>query len=751
MSFAQRFEQLDSLLRSRDPKGMCAAIDQQGNGLSFWEMLDWLPAEESTELYLGSEEERRQAFQQGGSLPSTLRGLSYRLRTLEEASACPIVAITGMLNAGKSSLLASLLSPGSRHRILIGQANDQGTHRFVLWVPEAWRRDEAIWQVVQSQVTTVFGAAPERLSDDPLLAAKQYNGHLVEAPYAGAGQAEHDPLVVPLIASDPWLDRWGIALMDCPDIQTGLWQTEWREASELLAKRTVAETAAHRASRRAAVLSQSLRLCSAFLVVTSANGIHDQLIYDLLATMHQHYPKIARMLMVNRVPRRYLSQAIREEVQRSYAMFELHRVYMAYHFEGPHDRERLPVAPSSWGWREEDALPLFFRIDEEPVPQPPAEVPDRAFLNALGEQLDRGHLMASSRRGTWDQYVEALRSGWRQIQRESQRRRERLGRIWQILAESCYSFYRQQSSGAEGEPTIRLQASREILKQVGGSLERTAPMWAKPGRKVLGLIQNTGQKVGETLGQWSPAAWVGGKVGSMVESVQGRFRRGEQGKVVTASILSDLILQADLRGDFVSASSAGSVPSREGLTQRAQRMIDRFQVESQTRLDEAELDALTRQMWSQMSWRDKVWAGVAPSAILFGPLLAVIALPFDFGGSSILVFASLKELLVVGGAGLGMGLVPFDNMPKLAEAGVAWQQLSDLFAVGCDEMGVRRPARAESPRLSHQGKTQGLGEATLAVAASRWEPMVPIGYVCQEAFWSQVEASLVALEKEISE
>ncbi len=53
----------------------------------------------------------------------------------------PTVAVAGMLNSGKTSLVANFLSEQGRARTLRGNNNDQGTHRFVLWLPQ-WPVDE---------------------------------------------------------------------------------------------------------------------------------------------------------------------------------------------------------------------------------------------------------------------------------------------------------------------------------------------------------------------------------------------------------------------------------------------------------------------------------------------------------------------------------------------------------------------------------------------------------------------------------
>jgi hypothetical protein len=101
-----------------------------------------------------------------------------------------------------------------------------------------------------------------------------------------------------------------------------------------------------------------------------------------------------------------------------------------------------------------------------------------------------------------------------------------------------------------------------------------------------------------------------------------------------------------------------------------------------------------------MPVRQRLIRGVAPAGILFAPLLAVIMVPLDFGGTSVLVFASLKELLFAGAAGVGLMLASSDAMPHLAESESAWQQLSDLIAVLTDELGLQRPSESFPTRVS---------------------------------------------------
>jgi hypothetical protein len=90
-------------------------------------------------------------------------------------------------------------------------------------------------------------------------------------------------------------------------------------------------------------------------------------------------------------------------------------------------------------------------------------------------------------------------------------------------------------------------------------------------------------------------------------------------------------------------------------------------------------------------------------------------IPLDFGGSSVLVFASLKELLFAGAAGFGLVLASSDSMPQMAENESAWQQLFDLIAVLTDELGLERRVDADAIRIPLAGSERKVGSSTITV------------------------------------
>ncbi len=82
-----------------------------------------------------------------------------------------------------------------------------------------------------------------------------------------------------------------------------------------------------------------------------------------------------------------------------------------------------------------------------------------------------------------------------------------------------------------------------------------------------------------------------------------------------------------------------------------------------------------------------VYVGVMPLAPIFGPLLAVTLIPFDGGGSAVLVFATTKELLMAAGlAALVTPALAGGKVQDLVERETAFSQMSELFAIMCDSL-----------------------------------------------------------------
>ena len=122
---------------------------------------------------------------------SNVRAAGRQLYTAAQLVDWPTVAVAGMLNSGKTSLVATFLSETGRTRTLRGANNDQGTHRFVLWLPNAWQNDAELWGLLMSRIGDAVGHPPEILSEDPGEAHLQYNNR------GGDGDSLAVPLTLP--------------------------------------------------------------------------------------------------------------------------------------------------------------------------------------------------------------------------------------------------------------------------------------------------------------------------------------------------------------------------------------------------------------------------------------------------------------------------------------------------------------------------------------------------------------------------
>ncbi len=677
--------------------------------------------------------------------------LQQALRCCQSPSA-PIVAILGLLNAGKSSLVSTYLSDENRRRILVGSANAQGTHRFVLWLPDSWRRDPELWDSLQERLLSIFGCDSELLSADSEQAVAQYND-TTPRPFVDASgvQQFRQTIEIPLVATDPQLDRWGLALMDCPDVQTGflphLNQPSFHSGSAATYSASL-NTLFHERSQsiadaRLSVLASAAPLCSAFIVVLPANAMHDQTVSRLLRVLGDRMPSVKQILAVNRVPRRYETVEIREELKTLYGLHSISRHYMAYGFDGPQQRDRLPQPPEGLHVKDDSTLPLFFRIDKQPITQPPLPIPMEDWLLNIGSQLDKRSLFEDVLTATTSKLRLHIQEA---IDRSHAFVRQSLATtdtLRSSVANACLDF--STDGNASSSSKIRLQVSRQIIQQVSQSLEKTAPWWAMPGRWTARLAETSKASIATATTWLQIPKWFSGKTEAIGRWIRSRWTSGQSGKIVTADVLMNHLQQHDRRGTL-GLDDDTKESQRQHVREACQRAIDRFQKESLIQLDDQQLDEFTAKMWADMPMGKRLLTGFAPAGILFAPLLAVVMVPLDFGGSAVLIFASIKELLLAGAAGVGLVMASADSMPQIAESEAAWQQLGDLYAVLCDELGLKRPTDSQMPAVGTGVHARRMPSSRIPVRIETEETKcVPVVYALNPKAISEIEDCLAAI------
>ncbi len=560
------------------------------------------------------------------SLRREIVSLMEQARLCCQAPVTPIVSVLGLLNAGKSSLVASFLSQENRRRVLVGSANSEGTHRFVLWVPEEWQTQPDVWTFIQQRLRHLFGWEPEMLSADPNQAAAQYNDTSVRQLTQPDGSIKScSTIEIPLLGTDSNLNRWGLAIMDCPDVQTGLLS----DAIDSVARypsvptqgmgssiQSYSEHAASIANARLQVLARASHLCSTFVLVLPANALHDETVSRLMRVLDHQMPNIQQILAVNRVPRKYSVATIREELEKLYGHTSVRRKYMAYSYEGPLDRQRIPKPPADYVEPAGQPLPLFFRIDGQPPPQPPQAIPESDWLLHIGSQLDKVSLVDDVLSTTLIQLRGRIQEGMMGCETRMRQSHSALLSLKQTIANACFRLL-ARNAGWPTRASLRLLASKQIVQQISSSLERTAPWWARPGRWTSRIAEASKAGIAKST-RWFPLpSWFTGPTESIGRWIQARWTSGKSGQIVTAETLADFLRRHDgaghlqLDGEMMSDSENAT---QIALVRSAcQRAIERFQSESRIALDDRELDSLTSKMWSEMPWTKRVAAGFAPA------------------------------------------------------------------------------------------------------------------------------------------
>lgn len=628
----------------------------------------------------------------GKRLRERLSGLLGQLSIFEQVSHCPVVAITGLLNAGKSSLLATYLSEAGRARVLRGVGNQQGTHRFVIWLPQVWWSNPELLGILTTFLTSVFGHPPEQLSDEVEIAQQQYNGRVFAgALLTGSEQPTAkavDPISVPLIARDAGLDRLKLGLVDCPDIQTGFFENSTSDLSGV-------ELAASRRGQ----LNKIGRLCSAFVIVSKLSSLHDDSLLQLLTTLRDAMPGVPRILSINKVKARYAPDVVYSEARFLVDRFGIASVFAAYDYRSALTNARVPPPPEGLLTTPEQPQPVFWDVSNQSTADADssAAMANDKYLYHLSSRLEAGSLARESHRSLLLQLQAAASESLEWLASNDSLRKRQLTSAWQAIADACYDFMAERNS--DGQATgLRLQASPAIVAQLADSLQRTAPVWMRLSMSIDRTARQFQQAISNSAARFKILQTASSSVMQFAKS----FRRGEGAQVVTPQRLAESIRNHDFH-DATRRIADGD------LVAGCEIAMKRFATEDKSLLDPKDLDQWSKQIWDNMPLKQKLWKGTQPLALLMGPLLAAVLVPIDGGGTAVLVFASAKELLAAAGIAAILGpTLGGSEALKIVHRETPWRQLSDLFAIVCDSLNVPRPTVDELPSSNCAGELRQL-------------------------------------------
>jgi hypothetical protein len=282
----------------------------------------------------------------------------------------PLFAVTGLKNAGKSSLVKTFLSDEGRARTPTGIESDFATRRYVFWLPESLRSSGKSGNF-ESMLTDVFGNEPECLSSDPEIANQQYREDLG---FKG--------MRCPLIAYDSNLDGWNTGIVDCPDIETG----DGKDNEKL--------------SSAKEMLEKVSRLCAAFLILGQHENLERDVFWQIVRMVQEVGKKKDNFLVVNKCPPKpstELCNELENLASRNNVGIDGIHLFASYNFKS-RGAERFCVTVSDGqlpmgsavGDDDLDALdvllPTFFSCNGS-GPYPPDAIPHSHLLQAKVQTL----------------------------------------------------------------------------------------------------------------------------------------------------------------------------------------------------------------------------------------------------------------------------------------------------------------------------------------------------------------------------
>ena len=596
-----------------------------------------------------------------GTAAAKLLTAGRQLHTAAKLIDRPTVAVAGMLNSGKTSLVANFLSAHGRARTLRGSNNDQGTHRFVIWLPHAWRADDELWGLLMNRIGDVVGHAPEMLADDPADAHAQYNNRI-------GGQLA---LGVPLVATDPGLDLAGIGLLDCPDIVSD-------EAFGLGSPKA-----------RRELLGKAATLCSAFIVVTSAESSRDTTLGDLLRIAADLMPGIPRLLAINKIRPRQTPDQVYETFQPLARNHGIDTLYAAYDYDVPGSRPFIPnpdESATAATEQEADLHPVFFSLSADADDNPPAAIGEDRMLAALPQRLDRGLLFekfrvaleAGLRDAVWD-------SGLAVIDRDASESIAATEKARACLLNASLEFFAHRAVGGD-VIELRLHQSERIVRQLSESFVATAPWYARWGVRMNAAARRIVGGAGDFVKQLAPTAIAQRTAGDIRE----KFRKGEFGGLLTPERLRQAI---DRHGGSFSLphwfDETGKSRDRAIWDDASEAAISRFERDDFTSLDPQRLDEAVRQMWGEVPMHKKLAAGITPLAATLAAFGGVLMIPIDFG-TTVIASASIPELFAALGLTTLSAMWAGGQNTRNVGQQAARQQLADFQAVLCDTFGIAR-------------------------------------------------------------
>lgn len=579
---------------------------------------------------------------------SSLKSLADELETAchQWKIECPaLVAVTGLKNAGKSSLVRSFISPQGRKRLPIGLARNAATRRYVFWFPETLR-PQVKSDPFRQMLKDVFGSLPEELDANPEKAAAQYRG-------------DHDAqgMRLPLIAFDSGLDQWRVGLLDCPDIETGdgLNDPLLQQTREMLQK------VAH--------------LCSAYIIVAQYEYVEVNDLWHIANVVSRMANGSEVFLAINKCPPKSFND-IYDDVRdvATSNTFNLAQQEFKLHFAYDFTKrgcERFPVrldgdaplpAGAAVGDEEpdefEDLLPTFVSW-ESGAPMPPSPLSSERLLVTATRKLSPDKLQVHYRQQLGrriNQLVcDAVQLASTAIKGQDEKVQMCTVEIVQALLEVV------TPQGGAPAPLV----NHSLVREYTAIIIDEAPHGLRQLLQAQLVIVNMAEQIRRKLQIIPP------------ERIR-NWLKGHSYVRISASLLADKIWKTPACFNLI------RIRSQDALESAVEQTFERFRDEFVS--DVSAIRPCVRKYYDEMSWGRYAWAcGKIVGALMVMLGLAML-IPLDGGATTVAYGVGVIELLAAAGilVAINDGKQPgilVDLQKRIVEAQVGY--LAGVIARKC--------------------------------------------------------------------
>jgi hypothetical protein len=610
------------------------------------------------------------------------RKLSRKRRLLGGLLKVPVVAVAGLLNGGKSSLIASFLSSEGRRRVLRGDKTKNGTHRFTLWAPEAWKDDAEMRAPLNELLEEVSGQAFDELEEAPETAREQ--------------QRCSEKIGCPLLAFDSGLDRHGLCLLDCPDIE--------RPDDDADGERREA-------------LEKFGRICAGVLMVVPRRQIECQQVLDVRRAL----PETQCLLALNSLRAGSRTEDVIVEAREAFGDSDI-PVYVAYDFELRDYEQLTPCWDPNLETDSVEKHPCFFEASSDPEANKTDHVAESRSLHYLSKHFPPEKILKKRQAALAGEFAADLRECLDCVDSKLAAGRKKAEGASKKLSEKI-----RQLLYKDGKPVVKIDP--ELLGAASEAALETAPLDIKIALKTNRMLSRGGRVLGSGIKALTPK--------HVQQALQWFFSKFDMAKERGGKALDTPLSKPEtLARELARWSSACKAHRKEGQwRESAETILERFRDKERTDISREDLAGFAREFWRHApKW--KIRGTILTGAGLALGILALI--PFDGGATlvaanvvfvksllayfglkgSVLVLTSHELIAVLGGVALAQ-CAAGQNMADRIDECIADQQHANFLAIAFDELGLPReflPEGMPAPTIAEEPNLSGYGIKTLKIS-----------------------------------